>query len=80
MTSHDIDQAAKLAPPAGVSLATIYGYPVSDLVLWATLIYTVLLIAHKIYILFSDVEDRNDYRDHKDEDREARRPRREGDE
>lgn len=29
--------ATKAAPPAAVSLATIAGYPVSELVLWATL-------------------------------------------
>jgi hypothetical protein len=39
---------AKLAPPASVSLATIAGYPVSEIVLWATLIYTVLLIGQKL--------------------------------
>lgn len=39
--------ATKAAPPAAVSLASLAGYPVSDLVLWATLIYTVLMIAHK---------------------------------
>jgi len=29
--------AAKVTPPVGVSLATVYGYQVSELVLWATL-------------------------------------------
>jgi len=29
--------ATKVAPPVGVSLATVYGYQVSELVLWATL-------------------------------------------
>lgn len=80
MNNHDIDQAAKLIPPAGVSLATIYGIPVSDLVLWATLIYTVMLIGHKLFKIFADVEDRHDYKEHKDEDRQARLHRREGDE
>jgi hypothetical protein len=31
--------AAKLAPPATVSLATVMGVQVSELVLWATSIY-----------------------------------------
>lgn len=39
---------AKAGPPASVSIATLFGVPVSDLVLWATLIYTVLLAGHKI--------------------------------
>lgn len=29
--------ATKVAPPAAVSLATMAGYPVSELVLWAAL-------------------------------------------
>lgn len=46
---------AKVAPPASVSLATIAGYQVSELVLWATLIYTVLLIGHKLVSIFKDI-------------------------
>lgn len=42
---------AKVAPPATVSLATVMGYQVSELVLWATLIYTVLLIGHKLWVI-----------------------------
>jgi len=45
---------AKASPSVGVSLATIAGYPVSDLIIWATLIYTVLLIAHKLYQMYRD--------------------------
>ena len=45
---------AKLSPPASVSLATIAGYPVSDIVLWATLFYTVLLIAQKLWQMYKD--------------------------
>lgn len=41
--------AAKVAPPATVSLATVLGMQVSELVLWATLIYTILLICHKLW-------------------------------
>lgn len=50
---------AKLAPPASVSLATVAGYQVSELVLWATLIYTVLLISHKLWTIFKEIKDGN---------------------
>lgn len=46
---------AKVAPPASVSLATIAGIQVSELVLWATLIYTVLLIGHKLVSIYKDL-------------------------
>jgi hypothetical protein len=46
---------AKAAPPATVSLATLAGYQVSELLLWATLIYTVLMIGHKLYTIYKDV-------------------------
>jgi hypothetical protein len=46
--------ATKAAPPAAVSLASLAGYPVSDLVLWATLIYTVLMIGHKALQIWRD--------------------------
>lgn len=51
---------AKLAPPATVSLATVMGIQVSELVLWATLIYTVLLIGHKVYQIYKDVTSKDD--------------------
>ena len=47
--------SAKLAPPASVSLATVMGVQVSELVLWATLIYTLLLIGHKVYQIWKDI-------------------------
>lgn len=47
--------AAKAAPPATVSLATLAGYQVSELLLWATLIYTVLMIGHKLYQIYKEV-------------------------
>jgi hypothetical protein len=50
---------AKVAPPATVSLATIAGYQVSELVLWATLIYTVLLIGHKLLSIYKEFKDGN---------------------
>lgn len=46
---------AKAAPPASVSLATLAGYQVSELVLWATLIYTVLMIGHKLVMIYKDI-------------------------
>lgn len=47
---------AKVAPPVTVSLATVAGYQVSELVLWATLIYTVLMILHKLYQIYKEVK------------------------
>jgi hypothetical protein len=46
----------KAAPPASVTLASLAGMPVSDLVLWATLVYTVLMIGHKVYQIWQDVK------------------------
>jgi len=45
----------KGGPSVGVSLATIAGYSVSDLILWATLVYTILMIAHKLFAIWKDV-------------------------
>ena len=47
--------AAKAAAPVSVSLATVAGYQVSEILLWATLIYTVLVIAHKLYSIYKDI-------------------------
>ena len=49
--------ATKVEPPVGVSLATVYGYQVSELVLWATLIYTLLMIGLKLYQIYKEVKD-----------------------
>jgi hypothetical protein len=46
----------KAAPPVGVSLATVAGFQVGELVLWATLIYTVLMICHKLYQIYKDIK------------------------
>jgi len=54
-TETGIAIATKAAPPVTVSLATVAGYQVSELVLWATLIYTTLLIGHKVYQIYTDV-------------------------
>jgi hypothetical protein len=48
--------ATKAAPPVTVSLATVYGYQVSDLVIWATLIYTLLMIGLKLYQIYKEVK------------------------
>jgi len=48
--------AAKVAPPVTVSLATVYGFQVSDLVIWATLIYTLLMIGLKLYQIYKEVK------------------------
>ena len=49
--------ATKAAPPVTVSLATVAGYQVSELVLWATLIYTALMIGHKVYQIYKYVSE-----------------------
>ena len=46
--------AAKSALPVGVSLATIFGMQVSDLLMWMTLVYTMLLIVHKVWLMYKD--------------------------
>ena len=48
--------AAKAAPPTAVSIATRAGYPVSEILVWATLIYTVIMIGHKIYQIYKEVK------------------------
>lgn len=47
--------AAKAMPPISVSIATIYGIQVSEILLWATLIYTLLMIGHKVIAIWKDV-------------------------
>lgn len=51
-----ISIVAKATPPASVSLATLAGYQISELVLWATLIYTVLMIGHKVITIYKDLK------------------------
>lgn len=46
---------AKAAPPATVSIVTLAGVQVSEILLWATLIYTVLMIGHKVWQIIKDV-------------------------
>jgi hypothetical protein len=59
MTEHQTETisavAAKVAPPVTVSIATVMGVQVSDLVLWATLLYTVLMIAKTAFAFYRDI-------------------------
>lgn len=41
-------KAVPAAPPVTVSIAHIAGYPVADIVLWLTMIYTLTLLVHKL--------------------------------
>ena len=50
-----VDMAIKASPPATVSIATLAGYQVSELVLWATLVYTILMIYHKTLAIWRDL-------------------------
>ena len=54
-TETAVGMAAKASAPVTVSLASIAGYQVADLLLWCTLVYTVLMIAHKLYSIYKDV-------------------------
>ena len=54
-TETGIALVTKAAPPVTVSLATVAGYQVSELVLWATLIYTALMIGHKLVQIYKDI-------------------------
>jgi hypothetical protein len=49
-----LSAAAKLGGPLTIAGATVAGYPVSELVLWTTLIYTVLMIVHKAWQMWKD--------------------------
>ncbi len=57
-TESAVGMAAKAAPPVTASLATVAGFQVSEILLWATLIYTVLMIGHKLYAIWKDVKNR----------------------
>ena len=46
---------AKATPPVSVSIASIAGIQVSEILLWATLVYTILMIGHKLYSIYKDV-------------------------
>jgi len=55
-TETGVSMVTKAAAPVSVSLATVAGYQVSELVLWATLVYTVLMICHKLHAIYKDLK------------------------
>jgi lysozyme len=50
--------SAKAGPPISVSLATLAGYDVGELLMLATLAYTLLLIGHKLWSIFVELRER----------------------
>lgn len=58
-TETGVSMATKAAAPVTVSLATVCGYQVSEILLWATLIYTILMIGHKLYSIYKDIRGRD---------------------
>ncbi len=59
-TETGLGMATKAAAPVTVSIATIAGYQVSEILLWATLIYTILMIGHKLYSIYKDIRGKSD--------------------
>ncbi len=47
MESDTLHEVARAAPPAGMAGLTLWGFPLNEWVLLATLIYTVFLIVDK---------------------------------
>ena len=47
--------ATKLAPPAIISITSLLGYSLPDLLVLATLVYTLLMIIHKLYKMAVEV-------------------------
>lgn len=50
-----VDMALKASPPASVSIATLAGIQVSEILMWATLVYTLLMIGHKLVSIWREV-------------------------
>lgn len=48
--------AAKAAPPVSVSVAHISGMTPSDILVWMTIAYTVLMFSHKAWQFYQDVK------------------------
>jgi hypothetical protein len=46
----------KLSPPAAVLGAHVLGMPVAEWIQWLTVIYLLLLIGHKLYVIVKDVK------------------------
>jgi hypothetical protein len=55
-TETGVSMIVKSAAPITVSLATVAGYQVSEILLWCTLIYTILMIGHKLYSIYKDLK------------------------
>lgn len=56
-TETTMEMAAKASAPVSLSLASVAGYQVSDVLLWCTLVYTVLMIMHKLFSMYRDITD-----------------------
>ncbi len=50
------DMALKASPPASVSVATLAGYQINEILMWATLIYTILMIGHKLVTIWKEIQ------------------------
>ncbi len=55
-TDTGVAMVTKAAPPVTVSIASVAGIQVSELVLWATLIYTIIMIGHKLYQIYKEIK------------------------
>ena len=53
--SQGLAEAAKLSPPIGVLGSQAMGAQLQTWILWGTLIYTILLIVHKIFQIGKDI-------------------------
>lgn len=60
LTQHSAETAAgiaaKTAAPITISTVSLFGVPVPEIILIATLIYTVLLIIHKLWSIYVDIK------------------------
>ena len=55
ITESGVTAVVKLAPPATISITTLLGVSVNEVLLWATLIYTLLMIGHKALHIYRDL-------------------------
>lgn len=46
---------AKITPPATVSVVTLAGGVINEAVIFVTLIYTLLMLTHKLFLIYKDV-------------------------
>ena len=53
--SQGLTEALKFSPPLGALSAEAMGANLQTWILWATLIYTILLILHKAFQIWKDV-------------------------